>query len=103
REYCQSEFSVENILFWKAVCDFEDLAAEQINSGHSKQFMVERVVSIFHEYVSPDGFLEVNISSKCRKDVESVFYSLREKERDDEFLTKVLPTIFESSKGEILN
>jgi hypothetical protein len=60
------EFSIENALLWKAI--------ESLKKDEGKKFE-QKATRIFQQFISVDGEYSVNISSRCRNDVERFFQS----------------------------
>ncbi|MES1918757.1 G-protein signaling regulator protein [Bonamia ostreae] len=66
KKHLQSEFSVENILFYDAVQDMK-----RKESKYSEEDLRKAIDFIYIKYVEPNADFQVNISSKQRKNVQN--------------------------------
>ena len=85
KKHLQTEFSVENILFWDAVQDMKRKFPKFSDEGRKKA-----IDFIWIKYVEQNADFQVNISSVQRRKVEHKLASLE-------------PNIFDEAADEIFN
>ena len=88
RQHCEGEYSTENLQFYDAVCEWEQMQ----KSGDRIEEVQKRAEEIMKTFIESSAEQQVNIPASCRQAVISRY----EKEQYDEHL-------FEDAKQEILS
>lgn len=67
RDYVSAEYCEENVNFWIEVHNFQRMAKSGMESD---KYMRKVALGIYNQFISPTGSFPVNISDKCRQNIQ---------------------------------
>jgi hypothetical protein len=104
KAHLRSEFSVENVLFWKAVCSFQTSCLQSIEDVNgtlvpvwSPQQVYKEANDIYEEYIKSGSAYQVNVPHRFVKTIKATLDAFK-----DQKIQEIDDTLFNLARQEVL-